>query len=131
MQELGLMERFIDPALIGDLTLADKAIAGLITTLMGMGTTFAVLAMLWLVIFLISIVIRRSEGRIRPAAEDIPADTIMEDRELVAVITAAIIAGQGIDVFSDIKIKKIRRVSGTQDLWNAAGNAETIENRKF
>lgn len=131
MQELGLMERFIDPALIGDLTLADKAIAGLITTLMGMGTTFAVLAMLWLVIFLISIVIRRSEGRIRPAAEDIPADTIMEDRELVAVITAAIIAGQGIDVFSDIKIKKIRRVSGTQDLWNAAGKAETIENRKF
>lgn len=61
MQELGLMERFADPALFESLTFGDKVAGSLVTTLMGMGTTFVVLTLLWGVIVFISGLIRKAE----------------------------------------------------------------------
>lgn len=63
MQEFGLMERFADPALFETLTFGEKVAASLVTTLMGMGTTFVILILLWGCIAFISGIIRRSEQR--------------------------------------------------------------------
>jgi sodium pump decarboxylase gamma subunit len=108
MQELGLMERFANPALFESLTLGEKTVAGLVTTLMGMGTTFVILILLWGVIALISGIIRKSEQKMngatlesasmRTASEceavkivnaDVPAQT-----SLIAVIAAAVSAAE-------------------------------------
>ena len=41
------MERFADPTLFESLTFGEKVAASLVTTLMGMGTTFVILILLW------------------------------------------------------------------------------------
>ncbi len=150
MQELGLMERFADPALFETLTIGEKTAAGLVTTLMGMGTTFAVLILLWGIIAFISGIIRRAEKKASaPAlsAEAIkaaPAEKILTAKpqqaavtadpsgnELAAVLMAAIAASQGQETVSKLVIRKIQRLSGNRTPWDTAGTADCIESRKF
>ena len=147
--ELGLMERFADPALFEGLSFSDKVAGSLVTTLMGMGTTFSVLILLWGIIAFISSIIRKvdqkpntpaqSTGVIgktpggeatvpKPAAVSVLADS---GQEIVAVLMAAIAASQGIEVISKLRIRKIERISGNRTPWNAAGSAECIDSRKF
>lgn len=149
MQELGLMERFADPALFESLTFSEKVAGSLVTTLMGMGTTFVVLTLLWGVIAFISGIIRKAEQKpnipaqsagvigttpsgeatvAKPVAASALADS---GQEIVAVIMAAIAASQGSEVASRLRIRKIQRVSGDRTPWNAAGSADCIESRKF
>lgn len=149
MQELGLMERFADPALFESLTMGEKVTGGLITTLMGMGTTFVILILLWGIIAFISGIIRKADQK--PNAPVQPAGTaaatlagevvvskpvepsILADsgQEIVAVLMAAIAASQGSEAVGNLRIRKIERISGNRTPWNAAGSAECIDSRKF
>ncbi|MGI6733823.1 MAG: OadG family protein [Anaerovoracaceae bacterium] len=151
MQELGLMERFADPTLFESLTFGEKVAASLITTLMGMGTTFVILILLWGVIALTSGFFKRSEqkkSQPQPAAsvstigeapavekvapQPVTVSTSSESgQELVAVIMAAIAASQGNEVISNLRIRKINRISGNRTPWNVAGSADCIESRKI
>ncbi len=151
MQELGLMERFADPALFDSLTLGEKTVAGLVTTLMGMGTTFVILILLWGIIAFISGIIIKSEqkkSQLRPATSvgvigetpttgtvasqsvevSKPADS---GQELIAVLMAAIAASQGDEVASKLRIRKINRISGNRTPWNVAGSADCIDSRRI
>jgi Na+-transporting methylmalonyl-CoA/oxaloacetate decarboxylase gamma subunit len=159
MQEIGLMERFADPALFETLTSGEKAAAGLVTTLMGVGTTFLVLIMLWGIIALTSKIIRGAEKKavvgaaLKSAVIDVkskeatsigvigggaPAPngqaasvSVEAGQELIAVLMAAIAASSGDAAASNLKIRKIQRISGYSTAWNAAGVNDCIDSRKF
>lgn len=143
------MDRFSDPVLFEQMSSSELVQGALITTLMGMGTTFVVLTLLWAVIAIISKVIKRTEGKRNvkqaptPAAaptkaqaasaavtEPAPAST-GTGPELIAVITAAIAAMEGSVSSSNLIIRKISRISGNNTSWGKAGVSEIIDSRKF
>ena len=160
MEELGLMERFADPVLFDSLTNGEKAAAGLVTTLMGMGTTFVILILLWGIIAFISGIIRRAEQKseaqalaksvgldvksadavaigVIPAARtaalqpEAVSVSVEAGQELIAVLMAAIAASSGEGEISKFKVRKIERISGFRTPWNTASTADCIESRKF
>lgn len=151
MHELGLMERFADPALFDGLAFSEKAAGGLITTLMGMGTTFSILVLLWGAIALTSKLIIKGEQKAKAAAalktqeatsiavippaqsadSAKPITAAEAGNEIVAVLMAAIAASQGHDVLTKLRISKIQRISGSRPTWNAAGSADCVDSRKF
>ena len=142
------MQKFADPELIRGLSSSELMQGALITTLMGMGTTFIVLTLLWGIISLISKVIRSTEKKaitVTTASTTAPAVTISAPKtaelaatvsadagaELVAVITAAIAALEGTASTSGLIIRKISRISGNSTAWSRAGASEIIDSRKF
>ena len=149
MQELGLMERFADPALFESLTTGELWQGGLITTLMGMGTTFVILILLWGIIAFISGIIKKTEQKKSTPAQSVgvigaasatetpvsqlTAVSVPTDsgQELIAVLMAAIAASQGDEVASKLRIRKINRISGNRTTWNTAGSADCIDSRRF
>lgn len=151
MQELGMMERFADPALFVGLTTGEKAAAALVTTLMGMGTTFIILTLLWGIIALTSRIIKgadakaaaaalakTAEPRVESKSEPLPVAepvqaVVSQDasQELIAVIMAAIAATEGPDLVNKLRISKIQRISGPRPAWNQAGSADCVESRKI
>ena len=160
MEELGLMERFADPVLFDSLTTGEKAAASLVTTLMGMGTTFIILILLWGIIAFISGIIRRAEQKaaahalaksvgldvksagavaigVIPAAQtaapqqEAVSVSMEAGQELIAVLMAAIAASSGEGEISKFKVRKIERISGFRTPWNTASTADCIESRKF
>jgi hypothetical protein len=55
----------------------------------------------------------------------------MNDKELIAVISAAIAAASENIATGGLFIQKIRRVSGETTAWRQAGGNECIASRKF
>ena len=146
--ELSLMERFADPVLFEELSRSELIQGALITTMMGMGTTFVVLILLWGVIALVSSVIKKTENKgaaqpqaaVQPPAQaSVTAPAVTEPvttaigtgSELVAVITAAIAAMEGTASANNLIIRKISRISGNSTAWSRAGSSEVIDSRKF
>ncbi|NLK71965.1 MAG: OadG family protein [Clostridiales bacterium] len=139
MNDLSLMQRFADPELITQMSTADKMLGSLITTLLGMGITFIVLALLWGIIVLMTKVLNKpgkpDAATVAPTSgnqqkgEDTLTAIEQEDASLIAVITAAIAAslqksGQSIIV------KNIRRVSDNMPAWARAAKQEQIDSRR-
>ncbi|MDD3350150.1 MAG: OadG family protein [Eubacteriales bacterium] len=144
MDGLNFMERFADPALFDTLTRVELLKAGLVTTLMGVGTTFLVLCLIWLAIALMSRILHLIErvknkemasvstllhhdviGTSSAHAEEISP-------EVIAVITAAILAAEGKTAIDDgLVIRKINRVAGTRPSWGRAGMIDCMESRRF
>ena len=139
---MSLMEMFGNPEMIDQLSMGEKLLGGLITTLMGLGTTFLVLLLLWVIIALISKMINGSENRGKPqggakqeaapvaAVAAAPAQETMAESELIAVIMAAIAAVEGKGVASNLNVKRISRISGNAPSWSAAGRVECIDSRR-
>lgn len=138
--ELSLMEKFADPAMFDSLTMGEKAIGALITTCMGMGITFIVLLLLWLVMNIMSKTIAKEDKTIvKSESVNIESTTLnpeqneaLEDNEeLVAVISAAISAYESSNgsVASNFVVRKITRLNG--NAWGNAGVADCIESRKI
>nr|WP_315019949.1 OadG family protein [uncultured Aminipila sp.] len=134
--ELSLMEKFADPALFDSLTTSEKAIGALITTCMGMGITFIVLILLWAVIVVMSKFVAKTQKAAVKITSANAADSIavqnqmINDTELVAVITAAIAAYEGDSGLSanNLVVRRITRITG--NAWANAGMAECLESRK-
>ena len=155
---MSLMERFADPSLIDSLSGGDKLVGALITTLMGMGTTFVILVLIWGIIVVMSKIL----GMVRPsrnvsgkkvspanvanefaapevdtvAAGEVEAaggtskESIDLDSQIAAVITAAIMAADG-GFKNNLIVRRINRTAGTSPAWRNAGEADCIDSRKI
>lgn len=144
MDNLSLMKRFADPVLFEQMTSGDKLAGALVTTLMGMGITFVVLAILWGLLVLMAKVLHEkpktmdngstAQGTVLTSVASIPSNVTageVNDSQLVAVIMAAIAASQGTEYASNLVIRKINRISGNSPSWGKAGVSEAIDTRRF
>jgi sodium pump decarboxylase gamma subunit len=144
MSELSMMEKFADPTLFDTLSMSDKATGALITTCMGMGTTFLVLVLLWGIIVLMNKFLTiSSAAKVVSAAPAVAIATnttptvnveesVETEAQLIAVITAAIAAYETTNqVTSNLIVRKINRVRGQATAWGNAGTTDCIETRKF
>lgn len=145
--ELSLMERFADPELIQGMSGSELLQGALVTTLMGLGTTFCVLLVLWGIIALVSRIINKTGKKQVSGAAPAPAQAPAPKadapaaaqtapvsnepgKDLIAVIAAAIAAMEGTSP-SSLIIRKINRISGNTTAWSRAGASEIIDSRKF
>jgi glutaconyl-CoA/methylmalonyl-CoA decarboxylase subunit delta len=147
MQELTLMQKFADPALFDSLSTVDKTTGALVTTLMGMGITFAVLTLLWGCIALLTKILDKTDQRKENKTHELETSksnpTIVEetinisinsdddDDELIAVISAALAAASAHENTDNLFIQKIRRVTGNSTAWSHAGGNDSLASRKF
>ncbi|WP_027400183.1 OadG family protein [Anaerovorax odorimutans] len=147
--ELSLMQKFADPTLFDQLSNGDKAVAALITTIMGMGITFIVLILLWAMIAIMTKIldslqkkpetvnltsaqaVAEAKASTNTADLENKSDIKGENPELVAVIMAAIAASEGSDFKNNLVIRKINRIAGNPPVWAKAGGIDCIESRKF
>ncbi|NLE25189.1 MAG: OadG family protein [Clostridiaceae bacterium] len=137
---MGLMQRFADPELIRQMTMSEKLLGSLIVTILGMGITFIVLALLWGLIAIMTRALNKAEKpkAITPITPTAPVPaaetqngqaTEAEDASLIAVITAAIAASLQKPV-QTIVVKNIRRVSDNMPAWARAAKQEQIDSRR-
>ncbi len=131
---MSLMEMFADPALFESLSMGEKMLGSFITMCMGMGITFLILLLLWLIIAIMNKVMNTG-GKEQVAAP--PADraaapvaSAKDDGALIAVIAAAVAAASGTSV-NNLVVRKISRVTGDLPSWAVAGTADCIESRRF
>lgn len=109
-----------------EMTLGEKLNAGLVTLVLGMGTVFAVLIFLWVIIALVGKILgaatkskapkKAAEPAPVPAAVSEPAPEVesgISDEELVAVMAAAIAAFGGENA-PRMRIRSVRRSTN----WN-------------
>ena len=139
---MSLMEKFADPSMMHSLSFGDKMAGAGITTLMGMGITFIVLILLWLVISILTRIVRGTQKKKEapaavaqtpaeaPAAAP-PAEEMVDDAQLIAVIAAAIAAAEGSEIQSNLVVRKIRRVAGPTVAWAREGREECLESRRM
>ncbi len=147
MDNLGLMDRFSDPKLYEQLTVGEKISGAMITTLMGMGITFAVLILLWGVIALMTKMLTQQQSAPKPAVSTASTQVVSAvsqapvaapvtgsqemNPELIAVIMAAIAAGEGKEFANRLVIRKINRASGDIPAWGMAGAKDAIDSRRL
>ncbi|MCB2216354.1 MAG: OadG family protein [Desulfobulbaceae bacterium] len=119
-----LLAKFGDPVTIGSLSFADKMLAGLVATVLGMGVTFLALIVLHGVIVLLGrltdqpAVEQPTETEKEPSAEAIGADT-------VAAITAALALVLRTSPDS-LVVREIKRVEDTAPAWGRVGLIERL-----
>ncbi|MGI6737297.1 MAG: OadG family protein [Anaerovoracaceae bacterium] len=70
---MSLMDQFKDPNLMHSLSFGDKMAGAGMTTLMGMGTTFAILILLWGIIALMNRIVLAAETKAAGTAAAAPA----------------------------------------------------------
>lgn len=130
-----LLAQFANPELMKTMSTGDKLFAGLFTTLLGMGITFAALIILQFVIGWMDRllntkkqavlethpepVLPRTEPTVEPATDD---------TELIAAISAslALMLGTSSDC---IVIKNIVKIEDNLPAWNRAGILEQMNSR--
>lgn len=152
---MSLMEQFANPETFGNLSFGERMSGTGITALMGMGITFAILIILWVMIALLTKIIRGIQGNGKkekapaaaaaasaaapaaaaaaPAAggQSPLADSASGD-QLIAVIAAAIAAAEGGNAAaSNFVVKKIQRLAGPTTAWNMAGLNESFDSRRM
>jgi len=134
MDTIELLAKFADPEVMKTLSMADRVIAGLITTVLGMGITFVSLVILQ---FVIGLMAKFSGEKIEQKSEVVEpvvkADSasssadLMKDEEIVAAITTAIALQLKTSV-SNIVIRNIEKVEESTTAWSKAGIAEQMNN---
>lgn len=132
MDTVELLAKFSDPEVIGTLSLTQRMLAGLITTILGMGITFLALVILQIVTSLFEKLAPAHTAALQsaPAPEPVPKqehDQKQQDEELVAAITVAL-ATQLQTATSNIVIQNIRKLDDHSPTWNKVGLAEQMNN---
>ncbi len=136
---MSLMELFADPSTFATLSVGEKVIGSLVTALLGMGTTFTVLILIWGFIALTGRLVRKEEAAFHhetppaPAPVTAPAtaaETNDADAALIAVIMAAIAASQGSNFVNNLVVRKIRRIPGPDPTWSSLGRQESLDSRR-
>ncbi len=131
-----LLSRFADPGAIHTMTVADKFLAGLFTTILGMGITLVALVILQFVIsWMDRLVNRGKKGPLPSSGPPVQAGlrevrTGGENNEIVAAISVAL--GLTLGTGSDrIVIRKITQVKDREQppIWNRMGLMEQLNNR--
>jgi len=134
---MSLMELFADPSKFDTLSVGEKVIGSLVTALMGMGTTFLVLILIWGFIAFTGRIVRKEEKAFHheeapaPAVAATPAPAPANaDAALIAVIMAAIAAAEGTAVANNLIVRKIRRIPGPDSVWSNTGRHECLDSRR-
>lgn len=131
MDTVELLRQFADPELIKSLSGTDKLMAGVVTTVLGMGITFTALIILQFVTsFMEKLSGEKKEepaAAPQPAAASAPAADLTRDEELVAVISAAVAMKLQTSV-SKIVIRNIERVEDKSPMWSKTGILENLNN---
>lgn len=132
-----LLARFADPEVIQSLSISDKLMAGLITTILGMGITFTALIVLQFIISLMDKILNNSKATqtnpptvvpLTAKSPDTKAEPDRDDNELVAVI-ASVIAMKMKTSVGRIVIKNIEKLDDRSPAWNRAGIIEQMNSR--
>lgn len=121
--------------------MGDKVTLGesLMITIFSMLIVFVVLIAISYLISILKTAINRKEFKeeskevtakkeISNNSKLVTTDETVDNRELIAVITAAIAASMGIDA-PKVNIKTVRRTSSVNPIWSEAGRREQILNR--
>lgn len=133
-----LLARFADPDVIQTLTISDKLMAGLVTTILGMGITFIALILLQFIISWMDKILNNgkeaqtnsaaAKGTVTKQSKDTQKNHYHDDKELVAVIAAAIAMKMKTSV-DNIVIKNIEKLDDRSPAWNRAGIIEQMNSR--
>jgi glutaconyl-CoA/methylmalonyl-CoA decarboxylase subunit delta len=131
-----LLARFGNPDIIQSLSISDKLMASLITTILGMGITFVALIILQFIISIMDKILNNSKATTNAAAtvtlaKKSPvtkAEPQQDDNELVAVI-ASVIAMKLKTSVGNIVIKNIEKTEDHSPAWNRAGIIEQMNSR--
>lgn len=125
------------------MTLGEALIEGVQTTVLGMATIFAVLAILMAAISIMKNIFYKSketassdsaaantetEAVMPEAAQPVEYDEQENEEELIAVFAAAIAASLNTSTYN-LKIKSYRRTDKRNPAWNAAGIRDNINSR--
>ena len=136
MDTVELLSKFADPEVMKNLPIMERMIAGLITTVLGMGITFISLIVLQFAIGLMarftSVKGAKAEKVGTPAVVKGATATVHKekgekDEEIVAAITTALAIQLNTSV-SNIVIRNIEKVDESSTAWHKAGIAEHMNN---
>ncbi|MCP4338436.1 MAG: OadG family protein [Desulfobulbaceae bacterium] len=132
-----LLAIFADPNAIHSLSSSDKLLAGLITTILGMGITFSALIILQFIIAWMDKILNSRKATATKAPAPAPTtepspkaqtESYQDDNELVAVIASAIAMKMKTSV-ENIVIKNIEKLDDRSPAWNRAGIIEQMNSR--
>ncbi|MEE4252729.1 MAG: OadG family protein [Desulfuromusa sp.] len=132
-----LLALFANPDVMQTLSTPDKLLAGLITTILGMGITFTALIILQFIISWMDKLLNNSKAPQPKVPVTAPAESPLtkaktepqqDDNELVAVI-ASVIAMKMKTSVENIVIKNIEKIDDQSPAWNRAGIIEQMNSR--
>lgn len=132
-----LLAIFANPDVMQSLSTSDKLLAGLITTILGMGITFTALVILQFIIAWMDKLLNNSKAPQPKASVTAPVKSPLpkaktepqqDDNELVAVI-ASVIAMKMKTSVENIVIKNIEKIDDQSPAWNRAGVIEQMNSR--
>lgn len=133
METIELLAKFADPEVMKTLSLTERLMAGLITTLLGMGITFLSLVILQFVIMLMARLTSVKgtkmvvESPVKTVARGTPQAASAGDEEIVAALSVALALQLNTSV-SNIVIRNIEKVETSSSAWHRAGIAEQMHN---
>ncbi len=129
------MKNFANPEMLAQMGIGERLINSLMVTVLGMGITFLVLIILYLVIKVIGLFFQNKsvkttkEAPTKKQVLPVEEEYVEEDKsEIIAVITSAIIAYEGIG--KKLRIKSVRKIDSSLSQWSKLGIEDTI-NRNF
>ena len=129
-----LLTQFSDPEVIHTLSVADKLIAGLVATVLGMGITFTALIILQFVIVLMDKFKKQPPKCGTEKLQTVkstgpsPEPASSTENELVAVISS-VIAMQLKKPVNNIVIRNIEKIDNPSPAWSKAGIIEQMNSR--
>jgi sodium pump decarboxylase gamma subunit len=133
-----LLAMFANPETIKSLSASDKMMAGLATTVLGMGITFSALIILLFVVSWMNRLLNPDRQKAEKLQEPPrkPQDTVEvtenttenDDHEIVAAITTALALSLQTSV-SKIVIRNIEVIDKHSHPWNRAGVVDQMNNR--
>ena len=121
----------------------DTIMSGGVVSVIGLGTVFAVLAILWGVLEIMRVIFApkteiapKKESAPAPAPEPAqapvvtqqaaPAADTADDEELIAILTAAIAASLNTSTYK-LNIKSYRQINNGTPVWNAVSRRENLQ----
>lgn len=130
MSIVDLLALFADPASLKELTVSQKMVASLATTLLGMGITFLALIALQIVITLMARFVAESRDvkNQEPTEREVPVERAEEEfsQEVVAAISVSLAVMLQCPP-TGLVIKNIRKVEDTAPVWSKAGMIEQTD----
>ena len=125
------LDKIVDPNILRNLPLGEKAMASLYMALLGMGVTFIALGIVWGAVIIFTRVLRAGPGRRKfepPVSPPFkPLLLLQEDDEEGEV--AAIVAALVMTLTSSagtFRVRKIRRTEDRTPSWGQAGRMEEL-----
>ena len=109
--------------------------SGGVVAVIGLGTVFAVLAILWGVLELMRVIFAPKTDKPAVAPEAVPAPVAApatpapaeaDDGELIAILTAAIAASLNTSTYK-LNIKSYRQIDNGTPVWNSVSRRENLK----